>query len=159
LAVAVFVLVAAPLTVLYLGGLLAGLPAGAETKKFLAAIAGTFLLAALLAGVSALISAVTTRRGLAVAAVIVVLVLSYSVVAAVQGIAMEEGLRRLAELVGLLSPYSLVDGAQVWLFGTEASTQAPPTGQTGLLYLVTALAVTAACVIGMLARYRKATAI
>ena len=159
LLVAVLALIAAPLLVLYLGGLLADLPPGRETRLFLGALAGALLLAALLSGVAALISAVTTRRGLAVAAIIVVLVVSFTVVAAVQGIGTEQGLPRLAQLAGLLSPYTLVDGLQVWLFGAAASTPAPPTGRTGVLFAVTALAVIAASVLGLLARYRRTTAL
>jgi ABC-2 type transport system permease protein len=159
LTAAVFTLIAVPILVLYLGGLLADLAIAAETRKFLAAMVGAALLAGLLAGVAALISAVTTRRGLAVAAVIIVLVLSYTVVAAVQDIAINEGERRLAEVVGLLSPYTLMDGLQVWLFDVVASTQAPPTGNLGLLYLTVAVIVLAGSVIGMLMRYDRATAI
>lgn len=157
LLVAVFALVAAPLLVLYVGGLLAELPPARETELFLGALVGALLLAAVLSGLAALIAAVTTRRGLAVAAITVVLVVSYTVVTAVQGLGTEQGMPRLAEFAGLFSPYTLVDGVQVWLFGVAASTPAPPTGQTGVLFLVTALAVVAGCVVALLARYRKAT--
>lgn len=157
--VAVFVLIAAPLVVLYVGGLLADLPPGRETKLFLGALVGALLLAAVLSGLAACIAAVTTRRGLAVAAIIVVLVVSYTVVAAVQGIGMEQGMRRLPVVAGLFSPYTLVDGIQVWLFQAAASSPTPPTGSTGWLYGLFGLAVIAASVLGMLARYRKATVI
>ena len=159
LLVAVFALVSAPLLVLYVGGLLAGLPAGQETELFLSALVGAVVLAGLLSGIAGLISAVTTRRGLAVAAVVVVLVVSFTAVAAVQGIGTEEGMTRLAELAGLFSPYTLVDGLQVWLFDVVASTPAPPTGRTGVLFLVTALVVVAGAVAGLLLRYRKAVAV
>jgi ABC-2 type transport system permease protein len=159
LLVAVFVLIAAPLVVLYVGGLLADLPPGRETRLFLGALVGALVLAALLSGLAALIAAVTTRRGLAVAAIIVVLVVSYTVVAAVQGIGSEEGMPRLAQLAGLFSPYTLVDGIQVWLFGVAPSSPAPPTGRTGVLFGLTAVVVIVGSVTAMLARYRKATAI
>jgi ABC-2 type transport system permease protein len=157
LLVAVFALITAPLLVLYVGGLLADLPPARETELVLGALVGALLLAALLAGSAALIAAVTTRRGLAVAAVVVVLVLSYTVVAALQALGTEEGMPRLAEYAGLFSPFTLVDGVQVWLFDVAASTAAPPTGGTGALFLGAALAVIAAAVVGLLARYRKAT--
>jgi ABC-2 type transport system permease protein len=159
LLVAVFVLIAAPLLVLYVGGLLADLPPVRETKLFLGALVGALLLAALLSGLAAIISAVTTRRGLAVAAIIVVLVVSYTVVATVQGIATEEGMGRLAEVAGLFSPYTLVDGIQVWLFHAAPSGPAPPRGAEGVLYAVVALVAVAGLALGMLARYRKAVAI
>ena len=80
LTAATFVLVAAPLLLMYVGGLLAGLPLGRETGSFLGALVGAVLLAACLSGLAALVSALTIRRGLAVAAVIVVLLVSYTVV-------------------------------------------------------------------------------
>jgi ABC-2 type transport system permease protein len=159
LLVAVFALISAPLLVLYVGGLLADLSPARETKLFLGAMVGALLLAALLSGLAAMIAAVTTRRGLAVAAIIVVLVVTFTVVAAVQEIGTEEGMPLLAQVAGLFSPYTLVDGIQVWLFDVVASTPAPPTGRTGALFVVTALVVITGAVVGMLARYRKATAI
>jgi ABC-2 type transport system permease protein len=159
LLVAVLVLITAPLLVLYVGGLLADLPPARETKLFLGAVVGALLLASILSGLAAVISAVTTRRGLAVAAIIVVLVISYTVVAAVQGIGTEEGMPRLAQIAGLFSPYTLVDGIQVWLFDVAPSTPAPPTSRTGVLFVVTALAIMVCSVVGMLTRYRKATAV
>jgi ABC-2 type transport system permease protein len=159
LLVAVFVLITAPLLVLYVGGLLADLPPGRETRLFLGAAAGALVLAAVLSGLAALIAAVTTRRGLAVAAIIVALVVSYTVVAAVQGIGTEQGMTRLAEIAGLFSPYTLVDGLQVWLFEAAASTPAPPTGRTGVLFGLMAVVVAAGSLVGLLARYRRTTAL
>jgi ABC-2 type transport system permease protein len=159
LLVAVFVLIALPLLVLYVGGLLADLPPARETKLFLGALAGALLLAALLSGLAATIAAVTTRRGLAVAAIIVVLVVSYTAVAVVQGIAVEQGMSRLGQYAGLFSPYTLVDGVQVWLLGVEASSQVPPTGWRRALYGLVAVLIVAGSVVAMLTRYRKATAI
>lgn len=159
LLVAVFVLIAAPLLVLFLGGLLADLAPRTESKLFLGALVGALLLAAVLSGLAAIIAAVTTRRGLAVAAIIVVLVVSFTVVASVQAIAVEQEMPRLAELAGLFSPYTLVDGIQVWLFGVETSSVAAPTGRTGVLFALVALVTIAGSVLAMQARYRKATAI
>ena len=96
LTVATFVLIGAPLLLMYAGGLLADLPVGRETQRVLAALVGALLLAACLAGLAALVSAMTTRRGLAVAAVIVVLLVTYTVVATIQGISFETGTRRSA---------------------------------------------------------------
>ena len=80
LTAATFLLIGAPLLLLYVGGLLADLPLRRETELFLGAIVGAALLAACLATLAALVSALTIRRGLAVAAVIVVLLVSYTVV-------------------------------------------------------------------------------
>ncbi|MPZ96974.1 MAG: ABC transporter permease [Propionibacteriales bacterium] len=160
LTAAVFLLVVSPLLLLYVGGLLAELPVGAETKDFAVAVVGAFLLAAVLAGLAALVSAVTTRRGLAVTAVIVVLLVSYTVVVSVQGIATEFDNDTVAELAGVFSPYTLVDGLQVWLFDTDTSGPAGPTSTwVGLVYLFVTVLVVAGSVAGLLLRYRKVGAV
>ncbi len=159
LAAAIFLLVAAPLVVMYVGGLLADLPWADQTKQFLVALVGALLLALVLAGVSGLVSALTTRRGLAVAAVIVVVLVTYVVATSVIAIAEDVGREQVAALGGLLSPFTLVDGLQSWALGTE-----PATGETqigtgaGLLYLAVTLLLVAGSVGAMLLRYRKAAA-
>lgn len=159
LTAAVFALIAAPLLLMYVGGLLAELPFRTETRLFGTSLLGALLLALILAGLSALVSAVTTRRGLAVAAVIVVLLVSYTVVSSAQGIATETGNDTVAELAGLFSPYTLVNGLQVWLFDAPESSPAPPTGTgTGLLFCLVTVVTIAASVVAMLLRYRRVEA-
>src|SRR4029078_8339189 len=91
LATGTFILIGSPLLLMYVGGLLADLPLGRETGRFLGGMFGALLLAALLAGLAALVAALTTRRGMAVAAVIVVLLVSYTVVSAIQGVDVRTG--------------------------------------------------------------------
>jgi ABC-2 type transport system permease protein len=156
LTAATFVLVGAPLLLLYVGGLLADLPVGRETKSFLGAIVGALLLAACLACLAALVSALTIRRGLAVAAVIVVLLVSYTVVSTIQGISLDTGHETVGQVAGLFSPYTLVNGLQVYLFDAPGATPTPPTGDAmGVVYLA-ATAVTVLGAVGaMLGRYRR----
>ena len=156
LAAATFVLIAAPLLLLYAGGLLAGLPAGRETGRFLGAVVGAVLLAACLAGLAAVVAALTTRRGMAVTAVIVVLLVSYTIVSTIQGISLDSGHETVGQVAGLFSPYTLVDGVQVFLFDSPEATPTPPVGTAmGVLYLA-ATAVTVLGAVGaMLARYRR----
>jgi ABC-2 type transport system permease protein len=159
LSAAVFLLVLAPITLLYAGGLLADLPIGRESGDFLKAVVGALLLAMVLAGLAAMVCAVTPKRGIAVAAVIVVLLVSYSVVAAIQLIAVEERSVALAQSVGLFSPFTLIDGVQAWLLGCKASTPAPPQGTAlGVVFCMATLAVIAGSVGAMMAHYRKAVA-
>ena len=122
LTAATFVLIAAPLLLMYVGGLLADLPPGRETGRFPGALVGALLLAACLACLAALVSALTIRRGLAVAAVIVVLLVSYTVVSTIQGISLDTGNETVGEVAGLFSPYTLVNGVQVFLFDSPEAT-------------------------------------
>lgn len=156
LAVATFILIGAPLLLMYVGGLLADLPAGRETERFLGALVGAALLAACLAGLSAVVAALTVRRGLAVAAVIVVLLVSYTVVSTVQGVAQEVDNERVGEVAGLFSPYTLVNGVQHVLFDSPAATPTPPEGAAmGLVYVAAVLAVVLGSIGALLLRYRR----
>lgn len=159
LTAATFILVGLPLLVMYVGGLLADLPLGRETELFLEALFGALLLAGCLAGPAALVAALTTRRGLAVAAIIVVLLVSYAVVSPIQGIGTEEGHHTVAEVAGLFSPYTLLNGLQVWLFDSPSAMPTTPTGDgVGLLHLVAVLVVLLGSVGAMLWRYRRVSA-
>ncbi len=156
LTVATFVLIAAPLLLMYLGGLLADLPPGRETSRFLGAVVGAILLAACLAGLAALVAAFTVRRGMAVAAVIVVLLVSYTVVSAIQGIAEDAGHPAVGEVAGLFSPYTLINGLQVFLFDAPEATPTPPAGPAmGLLYVVATALTILGAIGGLMLRYRK----
>jgi ABC-2 type transport system permease protein len=159
LTVATFALIGAPLLLMYVGGLLADLPLGRETGRFLAALLGALLLAACLSGLAALVSALTVRRGLAVAAVIIVLVLSYTVVSTIQGISEEVGNDSVGEVAGIFSPYTLVNGLQVFLFDSPEATVTPPSSDAmGVLYLVATVLSVVGSGVAMLARYRRVTA-
>lgn len=156
LTVATFVLIAAPLLLMYVGGLLADLPFGRETGRFLAAIVGAVLLSACLAGPAAVVAALTIRRGLAVAAVIVVLLVSYTVVATIQGISYDSGHESVGEVAGLFSPYTLVNGVQVFLFDSPAATRTPPDGTAmGVLYCVATVLLVAGSIGILMLRYRR----
>jgi ABC-2 type transport system permease protein len=156
LTAATFVLIAAPLLLMYVGGLLAELPAGRETGRILGALVGALLLAACLSGMAALTSALTIRRGLAVAAVIIVLLVSYTVVATIQGIAFDTDHDAVGQVAGLFSPYTLVNGVQVFLFDSPAATPTPPVGtEMGLIYLAVAALTILGPAAAMLRRYRE----
>ena len=159
LTAATFVLIAAPMLLLYVGGLLADLPVGRETELVVEALVGALLLAGCLSSLAALVSALTIRRGLAVAAVIVVLLVSYTVVSIIQGISFETGHETVGEVAGLFSPYTLITGLQVFLFDSPEANPTPPSSDAmGVLYL----AVTGLTILGatgaMLARYRRVSA-
>jgi len=156
LATGTFILIGSPLLLMYVGGILADLPLGRETLRFLGGIFGALLLAALLAGLAALVAALTTRRGMAVAAVVVVLLVSYTVVSAIQGIAVGTGNDTVGEVAGLFSPYTLVNGVQHFLFDVRAATATPPEGTgMGLLYLLVTVLTVLASTGALVARYRR----
>ncbi|ACZ30873.1 hypothetical protein Xcel_1853 [Xylanimonas cellulosilytica DSM 15894] len=152
-----FILIAAPLLVLYLGALAAELDAGTQTVHLLEALGGAALFAVVLAALSALIASLTARRGFGIAAIITVLAFSYAIVSTLQAlVALDAGDPGTAGWIGLFSPMTLVDGVQVWAFGAAPSTPAgPPEGAAGAVFLAVAILVVALCYRAMVRRYRK----
>ncbi len=157
MSVALFVLMGLPITLLFLGALLAKLPLGDQWPDYLRAMAGAALLALVLAGIGLLVAAMTPRRGLGVAAVVGVLLVLSGMQAAVMGIAYEFGNDTFTGYTGLISPYTLVDGVVASLLGADSSIDQQPPGVLGAV-VFTALVVllVAGCYAGLVARYRKA---
>jgi len=156
LTLATFILTSLPLLVLYAGALVGRLPVGKQTEQVAQALVGVFLLSLVLSGIALVISSVTPRRGVGVAAIVTVLIILAALESIVRGISATSHHPTLEGYAGLLNPFSLVDGVQVWMFGTEPVTGAPPPGGIGgPLYLLTALAVSAGSVGLLLLRYRR----
>ena len=142
LAVAIFVFVWLPVLILYIGAVSAEADISDQTADLLVTTVGLVLLAAVLATLSGLVSALTLRRGLAVGAVVIALLVSTGFVAAVQSIATVEGNDTVAQWAGLLSPFTLVDGVQSGLLGGTSSYPAgPETPWANAVYLATTLLV------------------
>ncbi|WP_116949749.1 ABC transporter permease [Jiangella endophytica] len=157
LATAVFLLLTLPLLIMYVGALLAELPAGEQTGDLLLALLGAAVFAVVFAGIGLVIASLTPRRGFGVAAIITVLALSFAAVSALQGIIRYEvGDADLAGWLGLLSPATLVDGFQTWVLDASSSSVAPPPGAAGgVVYVLVTFAVIGACWALLNLRYRK----
>ncbi len=143
LSLGLFILMAVPILIMYVGSLFAEFPAGRETGDAALALVGAMLYALVLSGIALVIASATTRRGFGIAAIITVLALSYAIVTALQG------------WIGLFSPMTLVDGVQVWAFGVGTSAPAAPPDGAGPVFLVVTIAVIAACYAVLIRRYRK----
>ena len=151
-----FILMGLPLVVLYAGGLLAELSFVDQTREFLAGLGGVVVFALVFAAVGALVAALTSRRGIAVAVIITLLVVSYTAVTTVQGIAEVEGEPRVGGWAGLFSPVTLADGVQVALFGADPASEAgPPDATAEAVFLVVAVVFVAASFALLLLRYRR----
>jgi len=156
LSAAVFVFVAVPLTIMFVGALLVELPLGEQAPDYLRSLGGGLLLALVLAGIGLVIAAVTPRRGLGVAAIITVLLVLAGVQGVIQGIASEENEETLAGYSGLFSPFTLVDGVQSSVLGADSALPAEPPGTTGaLVFLLVTVLLLIGCVGALLLRYRK----
>ena len=155
MASALFVLTAAPLTIMFVGGLVVGLPFTEQIGDYLRALAGAGLVSLLLGGAGLVIAAVTPRRGLAVAAIIAVLLVLAGVQGVVQELAVAEGYDGIAPYLSLLAPFPLVQGVQSSLLGAASPLPAPP-GVTGaVVFAAAALLGIAWSYLVLLLRYRS----
>lgn len=161
LTTALFAIVVIPLTIWYAAALSSNIDRGEHTKNYLAAVAGVAVLALMLATFSGMVSAITTRSGLAVTAVIVALMLSSGIVTAIQGAAYDGDNRTVSFLGSLFNPFSVAAELISGLFDQPTPSDAvlhPGTGWT------IGFAVAAACwTLGSLAvlvtRIRKAASL
>ncbi|NEE03024.1 ABC transporter permease [Phytoactinopolyspora halotolerans] len=153
----VFLLLAVPLLIMYVGALFAELPAGDETAEVAAALVGAAIYALVLSGLALLIASLTSRRGFGVAGIITTLVMTYAVATALQGVVgIDNDDAVTAGWLGLISPMTLVDGVQVWALGTDPATPAGPASDaTGITFVLVTLAVVVGCLGLLVARYRK----
>lgn len=159
LSCALFIFVAIPMLVMYVGALLGELGFADETKGVAQGLVTAAVFAVLNAAVALLIASLTPRRGFGVAAVIAVLTVPYFAVAVIQEIFTEQGSAVAANWAGLFSPGTLIDGFQgAFMGGTTAfpDQMAPAAGGVGLLYLVVIAGLTALCSLLLLRRYRNA---
>ena len=151
---ATLVFLVLPVLVLYAVALLGEMDVSDQTSDAAVAIGLAALLALSLTGVAGLIASWSTRRGFAVAATIALLLIGNGIVTAIQEIAREEGQPQVGEVAGLFSPYSLYRGLMAsW---TDVETATPPTSTAmEVTYLVVFLALSAACLAGLVWRYRR----
>ncbi len=157
LASALFLMMAIPLAVLYTGALLAKLSVGSQTPNFTRALGGAAVAALLVAGIAVTIASMTPRRGVGVAAIIVSLIVLAGVGGTVSEVGEENGAETTAAYGQLISPYTLAHGVEHALFSgpTQVPEYPPPGASGGLVFSLVAIAVVAACVALLMARYRK----
>jgi ABC-2 type transport system permease protein len=154
LTVALWLFMAVPTLLLFVGAMLSGLDKSDQVTALLKAVALQTLLALLIAGITGLISSVSLRRGFAVVGSVMALIVLTGVVTAIQAIASEEGADSVSVAAGLFSPWSLYNGlADAWDAGVE--TFVPVDGAWPLAYVLVALLLAAGCLAGLVARFRK----
>jgi ABC-2 type transport system permease protein len=151
--IALFVLIAIPLTLMYAGELLVDLDEPVHTGDFLGALGGGVVGAVLMASLGLLVASVTPRRGLGVAAVIAFYLFTSAVSGVFFGVLEEIGNDDAAAWAIMINPFFLVDAVQTRLFGTDPSAPMYPAGPWAVLIT---LAVILLAVGGLLLRYRKA---
>lgn len=152
LTAALFLLVAVPLTLLFIGELLVDPPMPLRTGDYAAGLGGAVILAVLLASIGIALASVTPRRGLGVACVIAFYLFTSASSGVFHGVLSAIGRDTAASWSLLINPFFLVDAATTAPFATDAANDYPP-GPWACLIVV---AVIALSVTGVLMRYRKA---
>ncbi|WP_066933562.1 hypothetical protein [Microtetraspora fusca] len=151
---ALFLLLAVPLTVMYVGELLVDLPGPPHTRDYIASVVSALLVALLLASIGLALASFTPRRGLGVASVIAFYLFTSAVSGVFFAVLSANGHEIAARWALLINPIFLVDSVQVALFGTAPSTgEGYPAGPWSALIL---LAVIALALTALVSRYRKA---
>jgi ABC-2 type transport system permease protein len=164
---AVFLVMAGPLLVMFLGGAFSLDSMSAvwdETIEFSKGLVIAAVVALLFASISLLLSSLSGRRAVAMALTAAVFILTTPVVGILHAIAYVQasasesftgeltgGPLQLTQLSFLASPSTQVSGVEAWLFQPESTMVGP----FGPLYGVVVLGITAACVLLTLLRYRK----
>ncbi|QSI47277.1 ABC transporter permease [Thermobispora bispora] len=152
LTAAMFLLFAAPITLLFLGEALADLPGRPQVGEYLGALAGALVFAVVLASIGLALASVTPRRGLGVATVIGFYLFTAGASGVASGLLREIGERTAAEWVSMANPFFLVDAVQVTLFGADPVGSGYPAGPLAALITIAVVAVAWAALV---LRYRK----
>ncbi|WP_043623525.1 ABC transporter permease [Nonomuraea candida] len=155
--VAVFALIAVPITLIYVGELVVDMPGPPATGEYLGALLMALVLAVLLSAFGLALASFTPRRGLGVASVITVYLLSSASVPIIYATLASTGDEAGAAWAWLANPFWLVDSVQHWLFGTPPHSIEGdyPSGPVSALLVVVLIGV---ALLGLALRYRKAAA-
>jgi ABC-2 type transport system permease protein len=172
---ACLVMMEVPLIVLYAGSVAnvhGGSAVWAETRAFIPGLLIGLMWSVVLAAIGLFLASLTGRRGYATGMVAIFFLVTFTlseILLQVEGgpshvrvggpgvgppLPPAPG---LAEKVsGLFSPYTLMEGTRLWLGGQHPSENVPAPGGFGAVYALVLLVVLAACLAGLVARYRKA---
>ena len=120
-----------------------------EIGDLLPAWAYSLLWAVLFAAISLLIASLTGKRAFAAGGIVALFLMTTPVF----GVLSELPSRTTQELAGLASPMTLVSGVSSWLI--PASNTGLMVGRFGPVYAIEAATLIAACLLFLLARYRK----
>jgi ABC-2 type transport system permease protein len=156
---ALLVLIEIPLLILY-AGTIASAKSGhgvwAETKALIPGLGMGLLWAVLLAAIALLLASSTGRRAYATGIVGIAFFLTWTMAELL--IQAEGGFTATdvgAQLGGLLSPFTIIDGVRIWLGGTNQGLDPTSLGHYGPVYGLAALALLAASLGGLAARYES----
>jgi len=182
---ACLVMMEVPLLLLY-GGSVANVHGGsavwAQTRALIPGLLVGLMWAVVLAAISLFLASTTGRRAFATGAVAIFFLLTFTLAeillqveganagpagpvpaggggGALGGVAqsgLAAGPSLAVKISGLFSPFTLFDGVRMWLGGTSLADDVSNPGGFGVVYALVLVIITALCLVGLAARYRKA---
>jgi ABC-2 type transport system permease protein len=151
---AVWLLLAGPLLLMFLGGVFAqtGGARGSwhEFTDFLGGLGYAAMTALLLSAFAVPLASLSSRRPVAAVIVVVAFVATTPVIGVLESV----GGDSVKQLAPLVNPVSILSGLESWVYRTDVL----DVGRYGPVYLLVAAVLLAGCVGGLLARYRKVSA-
>ena len=151
---AVWLLLAAPLLLMFLGGVFdqTGGASGAwrEFTDFLGGLGYAAITAVVLGAFAVPLASLSSRRAVGA----VVIAAAFTVTTPIIGVVQEIGGTTARQVVPLVNPVSIVTGLESWIYQTDEL----EIGRFGPLYLATAVAVVGVGTAALILRYRKVEA-
>jgi ABC-2 type transport system permease protein len=163
---ACLVMIEVPVLVLYAGTIVSvhgGSAVWAETRALIPGLLVGLMWAVVMAAISLALASLTGRRAFATGAIAIFFFLT-EILAVIVLHAETRGdpaalthAATAVKVAGLFSPFTLFDGVRRWLGGTGGDQAlVPDPGSFGVVYAIVLLALLAASLLGLAARYRKA---
>lgn len=151
---AVWLLLAGPLLLMFLGGVFAQTDgvSGAwhELTDFLGGLGFAAITAIVLGAVAVPLASLSSRRAVAAVVIVAAFLVTTPVIGVIEAVGGTTG----QQLGPVLNPLGLLSGLQSWIFRTDSL----DIGRYGPLYLATALVLVGGCVALLIVRYRKVVA-
>ena len=152
----VFLLLAVPELVMFLGGAFSAGSASGIWGEFTDLVPGlivSLIFAVVLSAVALLVSSLSSRRAIAAGAVVALFLVTTPIGAVLQ----VTGSGATRQLSGLTSITGILDGLRAWLFGGSASGSGSPAdiGPYGPAYAAAAVILVGLCTALLVSRYRK----
>jgi len=156
---ALLILIEVPLLILYVGTIASAKGGSAiwhETRALIPGLGVGLMYAALFAAIGLVLASLTGRRAYSTGIVAIACILTFFVaLLLIQAEGGQSATATGARIAGLFSPFTIIDGVRVWLGGSAQTGFVADPGRYGPLYGVLAVALLAACLGGLAARYRK----
>jgi ABC-2 type transport system permease protein len=165
---ACLVMLEVPLLLLYAGSIAnvhGGSAVWGQTRALIPGLLVGLMWAVVLPAISLFLASLTGRRAFATGAVAIAFLLTFTLAEILLQVEGQQNqgppgtlyVPSLADKVsGLFSPFTLFDGVRMWLGGTDPADSVPNPGGLGAVYALVLVVITALCLYGLAARYRKA---